>query len=217
MKKPSNDLTNTLRSQLKMIGLLAIFLPFLSAGFAWLFQFFPSSISETYYLCSKPFLIGILMAASFYMVSYQGYDKTDKWLSTISGIFGIMIILFPCSPTHAEYIYNYPNDGVGFLNLTTQVSNLIHSTSAVLFFLLQTYIIGVQFRKGSLNPTPNKNKRNKIYTWCALSIIISTVCLIGLNFIFHFKSFVWLCEVVPLVALGLAYTVKAQSWKWLND
>jgi hypothetical protein len=206
----NQELKNTLIRQLKTIGWLAIALPFLSAGFAWLVQYFPNSISATYHMSSKIFLIGILTSASFYMISYVGYNKTDRILSTISGIFGLMIIAFPCGTSLVE-------GNIGFLNLPQHVSNLIHSISAVIFFLTQTWIIGVQFRKGDLNPTEGKIKRNKVFTLCAISIIISTIILFCLNIIFEFKHFIWLCEVIPLISLGYAYTVKASSWKWLND
>ena len=57
------------------------------------------SISATYYIC--PALTGILTAASIVLMCYDGYDWCDNLITTVSGIFGIMIVLFPCACTVA--------------------------------------------------------------------------------------------------------------------
>ena len=56
------------------------------------------SISATYYL--TPAMAGILTTASVVLMCYKGYDKKDELVTTISGIFGLMIVLFPCSRQH---------------------------------------------------------------------------------------------------------------------
>lgn len=205
-----NEIKKMLISQLKTIGFLSMSLAPLAACFALLDGLgFPDSISATYYRCSMPFLVGTLVAAGMYLVNYVGYDNTDKWLSRISGIFGIMIVLFPCSATTLSH--------VGFLQLPVYTSSTIHGISALIFFLLQTYIIGVQFRKGDLNPTENKKLRNKVFTACALSILISSISLAIINYFVMIPHFVWVVEAFALVPLGFAYTVKGRSWRFLND
>lgn len=204
------EIKKMLINQLNFIGWMAALLAPLAAGFALLDGLgFPDSISATYYRSSMPFLVGTLVAAGMYLVNYVGYNSTDKWLSRISGIFGIMIVLFPCSATTLTH--------VGFLQLPIHTSNIIHSISALIFFLLQTYIIGVQFRKGDLNPTYKKEIRNKIFTACSLSILISSISLFIINYFVMIPHFVWVVEAFALIPLGFAYTVKGRSWKFLND
>jgi len=204
------EIKKMLINQLKTIGWMAALLAPLAAGFALLDGLgFPDSISATYYRSSMPFLVGTLVAAGMYLVNYVGYNSTDKRLSRISGIFGIMIVLFPCSATTLTH--------VGFLQLNIHTSNIIHSISALIFFLLQTYIIGIQFRKGDLNPTENKKLRNKFYTGCAISILVSSITLAIINYFVVIPHFVWVVEAFALIPLGLAYTIKGMSFKFLND
>jgi len=187
-------------------------LPFLAAGFALLDGAgFPNSISATYYRTSFPFLVGILAAASIYLVNYEGYDDRDKKLAVASGIAGLGVILFPCTPDLVSSTH------VGFLQLPTWISNLIHSASAIVFFVLQTYIIAFQFTKGNKRMTPEKKLRNAVYRLCAALIVASTAALVLLNHFISIPHFVWAAEVIPLVCIGYAYTIKAGSWEVWND
>lgn len=65
----------------------------------------PQSISATYFYdsCIVPFMI-ILGAAGLLLMTYNGYDKQDKIVCTIAGLFALMICLFPCSATEEQYI-----------------------------------------------------------------------------------------------------------------
>ena len=81
-----------------LCGFLGIILPWLalfSAGIAdhpspeWWW-----SLSATYYL--SPALVGVLVPACIVLISYIGFDWTDNLITTLSGIFGLGIVLFPC-------------------------------------------------------------------------------------------------------------------------
>ena len=84
-----------------LCGILGIVLPWLallSAGIAdhpskeWWW-----SISATYY--QSPALVGVLIPACLVLITYVGYDKLDNIITTLSGIFGLGIVLFPCKVT----------------------------------------------------------------------------------------------------------------------
>ena len=82
-------------------------LPFIVAALYMIFEasafVLPHSISATYHVasCVTPFMI-ILGSAGVLLICYDGYDKQDKIICTIAGIFGLLICLFPCM--------NLPND-----------------------------------------------------------------------------------------------------------
>ena len=86
-------------------------------------EFWPTlSISATYYIC--PALTGILTAASVVLMCYDGYSLRDNIVTTISGIFGIMIVLFPCACTVS-------GEMVGFFQLPVTISNTISLISPI--------------------------------------------------------------------------------------
>ena len=83
---------NTKRMRI-MIGALGMLLPWLVAliTLSW-----PQSISITYYsLYAVGTFMVVLGSAGILLINYKGYDTLDDVISTIAGIFGILICLFP--------------------------------------------------------------------------------------------------------------------------
>ena len=87
-----------------LIGILGVILPWLalfSAGIAehpsdqWWW-----SLSATYY--QSPALVGVLVPACIVLLSYIGYDRTDNIITSLSGLFGLGIVLVPCSVSWLE-------------------------------------------------------------------------------------------------------------------
>ena len=114
------------------IGWLAILLPIICAALLWRI---PQSISSTYYTFEAgPVFMIILGMASAFLLYYDGYDKTDDVLNTITGILGLCICLFPCWPEKLKL------SKVGTFQLPPATSSLIHNVSAILFFVLLAYI-----------------------------------------------------------------------------
>jgi uncharacterized membrane protein YdjX (TVP38/TMEM64 family) len=79
----------------------------------------------------------ILGSASLLLISYKGYDWKDDVVLTGSGIAGLGICLFPCTPSDSL------NSIVGLLGGTFGIpaiaSNLIHLICAIIFFALLAY------------------------------------------------------------------------------
>lgn len=97
----SNDLW--LKRIRNYAGFLGMILPWLSLLGAVIYAHcntLPSgfwstlSISATYYI--TPPLTAVLTAASIVLMCYDGYDKRDSIITTLSGVFGLMIVIFPC-------------------------------------------------------------------------------------------------------------------------
>ena len=81
-----------------IIGWLGMLLPWIVLLQSLVYGFsFPDSISATYFrdTCITPFMI-ILGAAGILLICYDGYDKQDRLICTLAGIFGLCICIFPC-------------------------------------------------------------------------------------------------------------------------
>ena len=106
-----------------LCGLLGILLPWIALFSAGIKLGKPDgwwwSISATYYQSDA--LVGILVPASIVLMSYIGYDRRDNIINTLTGLFGLGIVLFPCK-------VDWIPDGspVGFFQLPIEFSQIIH-------------------------------------------------------------------------------------------
>lgn len=169
-------------------------------------EFWPTlSISATYYLC--PALTGILTAASVVLMCYDGYSLRDNIVTTISGVFGIMIVLFPCACTVSSEM-------VGFFQLPVAISNTIHCASACAFFILLSINSLFLFTIGEKAPTKQKKIRNIIYRVCGIGMICALILMV-LPVSFFAKTFV--VEAIALTFFGISWLVKGQVFGILKD
>ena len=169
-----------------------------------LIGYFPASISATWYTnACTPFMI-ILGSASFLLISYKGYDKLDDILLTCSGVAGMGICLFPCSVPSIE-------GKVGTFMIESNISNIIHFVSAVIFFGLLSYNSIFLFTKSSGDMTKKKKIRNIIYRVCGIGMVASFLLLL----IPSFPIQVWLVETIALFFFGISFLTKADIYPWL--
>lgn len=196
-----------------LAGFLGMILPWLSLAGAGLVarQFgLPDdfwrtlSISATYYI--TPFLTGILTAAAIVLMCYDGYDWRDNVVTTISGIFGIMIVLFPCKCTVSA-------DYVGAFQLPVNVSNFIHCFSACAFFILLSINSLFLFTLGE-SKTKMKKIRNVIYRVCSIGMLAALVLMV-LPVSFFAKTFI--VEAIALTFFGISWLVKGQVFGLFAD
>ena len=152
-------------------GLLGGLLPFIAIFSVLLIKDRPEhalySISATYYL--SPALAGVLTAASIVLMCYDGYSLIDNIITTISGVFGIGIVLFPCSVG-----WHNSTDAVGFFQIAMHTSNMIHCFCASVFFVLLAFNSFFLFTKTDdfNSMTDGKKKRNKVYRICGLGMLV---------------------------------------------
>ena len=169
-------------------------------------EFWPTlSISATYYIC--PALTGILTAASVVLMCYDGYSLRDNIVTTISGVFGTMIVLFPCACTVS-------GEMVGFFQLPVAISNTIHCASACAFFILLSINSLFLFTIGEKEPTKQKKIRNIIYRVCGIGMICALILMV-LPVSFFAKTF--MVEAIALTFFGISWLVKGQVFGILKD
>jgi hypothetical protein len=194
-----------LRRVRNICGLLGGLLPFIAIFSVLLIKDRPAhslySISATYYL--SPALAGVLCAASIVLMCYDGYSKLDNLITTISGVFGIGIVLFPCSVGWLNSM-----DPVGFFQLPMHYSNYIHCACAAIFFCLLSFNSFFLFTKTDdfETVTENKKKRNTVYRICGIGMLVFMIAqVISVNVS-------WLpgyCTMINEIALLFFFAV---SW-----
>lgn len=153
------------------------------------------SISATYYATSSPWMVGSLCLASFFFLTYRGYDLGDRWFTNLSALTSICIVVFPCS--------NSFYDKVGIFQLPSNVSGMLHNITAAMLFVSFGLMILCQFTKGT-----NK-KKNVLYRVCAI-VIFASVLGIGLATLLGLPGYMTIvCEFVLLEAFAVAWIVKS--------
>lgn len=196
-----------------LAGLMGMILPWVSllgAIFVAHTKGFPEgfwkllSISETYYV--TPPLVGILTTAAVVLMCYKGYSTKDHVISALAGLFGLMIVLFPCDCPAASEI-------VGFFQLPVKISHIIHCASAVAFFLLLSYMSLCQFTQGK-DDTRNKHIKNIIFKICGIGMLAS-LALMVIPVEFFAKTFI--VEAIALTFFGISWLVKGEFLGLLSD
>lgn len=204
--------------QQKILGYLCILLPVLSIGFGvigWLIgsndPTWFHSISDTYYANSKMFMIGLLFACGIYFWSYKGYDLWDNIITSISAITSFLIVVFPCFTEYREI--------AGLFCLPVEISQYFHNISALILYT--TFCIQVmRFRKHGATMTYMKKIRNNIYLCCFITMCFGASIVIlqkRIPFLKELDWFVIIGETFLQIGYGIAWLVKAECFKKLND
>ena len=176
------------------------------------------SIAETYYV--TPALAGVLTTAAVILMSYKGYDLIDHAITSLSGIFGTLIVLFPCNCAQVN-----SNDLVGFFQLSAEVSHKIHCTAAVIFFILLAFNSLFLFtrswykdengNKVYIPQTKQKKIKNVIFKVCGVGMLCGLILVpLPLNFI---PAKVFIAEAIALTFFGVSWLIKGEVFGLLSD
>ena len=198
-----------------LCGLLGILLPWIAlfsagikldkaTGWWW-------SISATCYQSDA--LVGVLVPASIVLMSYIGYERIDNLVTTLTGLFGLGIVLFPCK-------VGWIPDGspVGFFQLPIEFSHILHLSFAALFFLFAAINSLFLFTRHGETMTDRKKVRNTIYRICGWGMIGLEALLVVLGLVFGTPAwFVMVIEIILLQLFGFAWLVKGEFFPFLND
>lgn len=192
-------------------GLLGVLLPYASLISAYLAPH-PSSewwwsISATYY--QTPAMVGLLVPACIVLICYIGYDKTDNVVTTIAGIAGLMLAMFPCK-------VSWIPDGtpVGFFSVPIEISQRIHLASSIVFFALLAVNSLFIFPKSSKTTiSEGKKFRNRIYRFCGIGMLVVFVAILINRLFFHARYMTFFFEVLLLNLFGLSWLVKGRFFR----
>ena len=145
-------------------------------------------------------------------MSYIGYDRPDNIITSLSGLFGLGIVLFPCR-------VSWIPDGtpVGFFQLPIELSNTIHTVCAALFFLAIAINSICQFTKSGPVMTDRKKIRNRIYRICGYGMLVMEVMFVVARLLGAPGYMVMIIEIILLHLFGFAWLVKGEAFPFLND
>lgn len=195
-------------------GLLGVILPWIalfSAGIAerpsteWWW-----SISATYY--QSPALVGVLVPACIVLIAYIGYDAIDDIVTSLSGLFGLGIVLFPCRVSWLA-----AGTKVGFFQIPMEISHIIHTGCAAMFFLLIALNSIFLFTKSGAVMTERKKLRNRIYRICGIGMIILEVLFVTVRLVGAPGYTVMILEILLLHLFGFSWLVKGEAFPFFND
>ena len=206
----------TMKWQRKVLALFGFLLPILSPLFGFIAYskngpHFWWSISATFYSSSNILMIGVLAVVAFFLWTYKGYDIGDSFTCKFSAISALCILIFPVE-------CDASGDTTGILNLSTNISNVLHCISAALLFGSFAYMIGLRFTKTDDKKMMNNKKeiRNLIYYICAGIIVFFMINQIVTSII----GIGWMTivnEAFMLWAFSFAWAVKADVFKQFMD
>lgn len=190
----------------KAVGILGIALPIvlvfgniLATG-EWKIL---NSISSYYHTIMRNGFVGILCGVALFMFSYRGHKYIDNLSGDLACIFALGIAFFPNNTAN-------PSD----------IINIVHLISAILFFLVLIFFSLVLFTKTDPDKemTTQKKNRNTIYYTCGftmlgciLSIAIYMLWIKGKYPAVDSLSLVFWFETIALFAFGLSWLTKGQA------
>lgn len=201
MKKERINQSDMLR---QVLGVMGMALPIVDWFFAVFFgghHFLLPSISSTAYMNSGILFETLVAATGLFLICYTGYDSTDYWLSTASGIGALLLVFFPCS-------YDAPVRNFALLPMS--ITNPIHLIGAMVFFGCLFWMLEFQFTKSAPGKdlTKAKVKRNRLYKVCGWVMLGGLIFGFGGARLFNIPWFVYLGETIALEAFGIGWIVK---------
>jgi hypothetical protein len=206
--KQTNDDKIISYKQLQILmGLAGIFLPLLVVlGKYFSFQSLAleDSISDYYDNgTGGDILVGVLFALGVFLFAYKGPERIDSIIANIGGTMAMGVALFP-TVSDKKLIYS------------------MHFVCAVLLFTVFIVFSLYLFRKTKKHakPTPEKVKRNRVYFWCGIIMIVCIVamfvCYIFLKPAAAQYNIIFWGETIALVSFGTSWLTKAE-WLYLRD
>ena len=146
-------------------------------------------------------------------------DKPEGWWWSISATYyqspalvGLGIVLFPCK---VDWIAD--GTAVGFFQLPIELSQIVHTACALLFFLCAAINTLCQFTRHGDTMTDRKKVRNTIYRICGWGMIGLEVLLVALVLLGAPGWVVMVIEILLLHLFGFAWIVKGEFFPFLND
>ena len=206
-----------LRRVRNVAGLLGGLLPWIAIFSVLLIKDRPDhalySISATYY--TSPALAVILGAASIVLMCYDGYSRLDDVITCISGVFGLGIILFPCTVG-----WHNSMDPVGFFQVPMHYSNMIHCFCAGVFFVLLAFNSFFLFTRTDDfdKRTEKKKQRNRVYRICGIGMLVFMVSQIICSQVSCIPGWTTMInEIFLLLFFSVSWLTKGGMLKFLND
>jgi len=202
--QPNGSMVLSYLALRKAVGAIGILLPFVLV-LGHFFEVGPkieASISAYYWTNMHDVFVGSLCAIAVFLASYHGPEKADDLAADLACVSALGVALVPTTPVAANG-YEY---------------GPVHLAFATAFFLVLSYFCLVLFRKTDPTqpPTPQKIKRNKVYSACGYTILACIVLVAVLKLtalgreLAAYSPVFWL-ESMAILAFGLSWFTKGEA------
>ncbi len=206
------------------IGVLGFALPFILRIGSAIFPPDPYSVSAYYYSAMRNILVASLCVLGTFLLTYQGHDKLDTWITNVCGAATIGVALFPTSnpgfmPTWVGHVHPFwagialAGQALMALQFTQSAprdgARWIDDIKRMLRALIFRYAQPVHDEHGK------KLIRNRIYSACAWLIIIGVVLALVQNFwsasVQADTQWLFWFESLSIASFGVAWLVKGET------
>lgn len=210
---PNQDLVISYILLRKVLGYVAIAMPFALALGAWLYEHVPwaGSVSAYYYTSMRDVFVGTMVTVGVFLFCYRGYDRGDNLLTNAAGLAAVAIGLLPMEPEYSKVLVEqYPC----LVDESCYVPHLFfgyHFAAAAIFFALVSYLVTFRFtRSDEAELPPAKLARNRVYRVCGA---IMLVCLgaIGILKWRAPQASIVVPEIGAIVAFAIAWLTKGEA------
>ncbi len=209
-----------------LLGLLGVTLPpILYLGNAYIYDVLKlrGSLSKYYYTGMRDVFVGYLVAMGLFLIAYQGYERKksgkpwwkdpaqyigDRRAGLIAGICAISVALFPTVA-----------DGID----ETDWVNEVHYVATLILYLTLSYFCLFLFPiyKGELTKGTPKYKRNQIYRWSGILMLVSIVASGVISRLDpdlgSFENPTFWFESLTNTIFGIAWVIKGGGLSFLVD
>ncbi len=98
LQQGTDDAIISYKALRRLIGFLGMLLPIVLIIGGWIFakDAIQQSISLYYYSNMRDFMVGILFLVGLFLMTYKGTLVIDNVITTITGIAGLSVAIFPC-------------------------------------------------------------------------------------------------------------------------
>ena len=196
-----NNITISYLTMRKVIGILALAYPFILVLGGLLGGVgIQLSFSAYYWTNAIVLFVGMLITFGIFLLSYNGYDRNDKVVTSIAGFAMILVALFPMMGG-TNYLFAFIPQGI---------VNILHFIFATVTFTSLGIMSYFQFTKSGKNETTiAKSKRNKLYRVCGI-VIFASIIAMAISHLFTFDP-TFILETIILWAFGLSWLVKGEA------
>lgn len=183
------------------------------------------SISDYYHTSVGVIFTGMLIAIAIFLW-YNSGDRGEKMICKFASVLALLIALAP-TPLKKEFVINEQTNFKYSLfsscyipkTETLELVGKIHFSSATLFFIILSVLVGYKFKQNENHTDSQGRNRRRIYIICSLGMI-SGLIILAIFKIFFEESFPdsdsWdlpptiTIETIMLLFFGVAWLVKGE-------
>jgi hypothetical protein len=213
----------------RAVGVIGILLPVvLRLGVIAFGHAVPYSVSGYYYSPMRNVLVASLCILGAFLITYNGYDRLDSWITNVAGGAAIGVAFLPTSdpsfsPAWVGQVHPY-FAGVAMISLALMSLQFTQTKAAAgtgggpgWLQVIKRLGLALFFRyAGPENPRTDRKKiRDRIYSLCAWLILMGVVLAFVQNYwpdsVKAVTQWLFWFEALAIVAFGFSWLVKGEA------